>query len=48
MFITTAAFGLSERELAAWAASGSVFELERPTPGLPANAFAGEPWTGPR
>jgi len=48
MFITTAAFGLSERELAAWPASGAVFELERPTPGLPANAFAGEPWTEPR
>jgi sugar lactone lactonase YvrE len=48
MFITTAAFGLSEREQAAWPASGSVFELVRPTPGLPANAFAGEPWTEPR
>jgi sugar lactone lactonase YvrE len=45
MFITTATFGLSERELAEWPASGSVFELDRPTPGLPANAFAGEPWT---
>jgi sugar lactone lactonase YvrE len=48
MFITTAAFGLSEREQAAWPASGSVFELARPTPGLPANAFAGEPCTEPR
>jgi sugar lactone lactonase YvrE len=44
MFITTAAFGLSERELAAWPASGAVFEFDRPTPGLPANAFAGDPW----
>jgi sugar lactone lactonase YvrE len=48
MFITTAAFGLSESELAAWPGSGSVFQLDRPTPGLPANAFAGEPWTEPR
>jgi len=48
MFITTAAVGLSERELAAWPASGSVFELDRPTPGLPANTFAGEPWAEPR
>jgi sugar lactone lactonase YvrE len=48
MFITTATFGLSERELAAWPASGAVFELDRPTPGLPANTFAGEPWTEAR
>jgi Gluconolactonase len=48
MFITTAAFGLSERELAEWPASGSVFELDRPTPGLPANVFAGEPWASQR
>jgi sugar lactone lactonase YvrE len=46
MFITSAAFGLSERELAEWPASGSVFELHRGTPGLPANVFAGEPWAG--
>jgi len=48
MFITTAAFGLSEHELEAWPASGSVFELDRPTPGLPANVFAGEPWAEQR
>jgi sugar lactone lactonase YvrE len=48
MFITTAAFGLSERELAEWPASGAVFELDRPAPGLPANVFAGNPWTEPR
>ncbi|HEY2778802.1 MAG TPA: SMP-30/gluconolactonase/LRE family protein [Gaiellaceae bacterium] len=48
MFITTAAYGLSERELAEWPGSGAVFELERPTPGLPANVFAGEPWAEPR
>ncbi len=48
MFITTAAFGLSERELTDWPASGAIFELDRPTPGLPANAFGGEPWTEPR
>jgi sugar lactone lactonase YvrE len=47
MFITTAAFGLSESELAEWPASGAVFELGRPVPGLPANVFAGEPWTEP-
>jgi len=48
MFITTAAFGLSEHELEAWPASGSGFELDRPTPGLPANVFAGEPWAKQR
>jgi sugar lactone lactonase YvrE len=48
MFITTATFGLSERELADWPASGAIFELGRPTPGLPANVFAGEPWTTPQ
>jgi len=48
MFVTTAAFGLSERELAEWPASGAIFEVARPTPGLPANVFAGEPWTEPR
>ena len=48
MFITTAAFGLSERELATWPASGAVFELDQPAPGLPANVFAGEPWAEPR
>jgi len=48
MFITTAAFGLSARELAEWPASGAIFEVSRPTPGLPANFFAGEPWTVPR
>jgi sugar lactone lactonase YvrE len=48
MFITSAAFGLSEGELAEWPASGAVFELDRPTPGLPANVFAGAPWTEPR
>jgi sugar lactone lactonase YvrE len=48
MFITSAAYGLSERELAEWPASGAVFEVTRPTPGLPANVFAGEPWAEPR
>jgi sugar lactone lactonase YvrE len=48
MFITTASFGLSERELAQWPASGSVFEFHRPIPGLPANVFAGEPWATQR
>jgi sugar lactone lactonase YvrE len=48
MFISTAAFGLSDRELAEWPASGSVFELDRPTPGVPANVFAGEPWAESR
>jgi len=45
MYITTAAYGLSDAELADWPASGAVFEVDRPTPGLPANVFAGEPWT---
>jgi sugar lactone lactonase YvrE len=48
MFITSAAFGLTERELAEWPASGSVFALDRQAPGLPANVFAGEPWAEPR
>jgi sugar lactone lactonase YvrE len=48
MFITTATFGLSERELAEWPGSGSVFELDLATPGLPANVFAGEPWAEQR
>jgi sugar lactone lactonase YvrE len=48
MFITSARFGLSERQLAEWPASGSVFELDRPTPGRPANVFAGEPWANQR
>jgi sugar lactone lactonase YvrE len=44
MFVTSAAYGLSDRELAEWPASGAVFEVARPAPGLPANLFAGEPW----
>jgi sugar lactone lactonase YvrE len=48
MYITSARFGLSERDLVAWPASGSVFAVERSTPGLPANVFRGEPWTDPR
>jgi sugar lactone lactonase YvrE len=48
MFITTATFGLSERQLAEWPASGAIFEVDRPAPGLPANIFGGEPWTRPR
>lgn len=45
MYITSARIGLSEQELADWPASGSVFAIERPTPGLPANVFRGNPWT---
>src|SRR4029077_14838249 len=37
MYITSARYGLSETELRAWPASGSVFEVERPVPGLPTN-----------
>ena len=48
MYITSARFGLSEEELAAWPASGSVFEVDRATPGLPANVFRTDPWTDPR
>jgi sugar lactone lactonase YvrE len=48
MFVTSAAYGLSDQELAAWPGSGAVFEVARPTPGLPANVFAGEPWAEPR
>jgi sugar lactone lactonase YvrE len=45
MYITSASFGLSERDLAEWPASGSVFAVERSTPGLPANVFRGDSWT---
>ncbi len=45
MYITSARAGLSEQDLAHWPASGSVFAIERPTPGLPANLFRGNPWT---
>lgn len=48
MYITSARFGLSEMELRAWPASGSVFEVDRATPGLPANVFQTDPWTDPR
>jgi sugar lactone lactonase YvrE len=48
LYITSAKFGLSERDLADWPASGSVFAVERPTPGLPANVFRADPWTRSR
>lgn len=48
MYITSARRGLSEGDLADWPASGSVFVVERPTPGLPANVFSATPWKGPR
>jgi len=48
MFITSAAYGLSEDEIVDWPASGAVFEVARPTPGLPANVFGGEPWAEQR
>src|SRR5258708_31149821 len=48
MFITTAAVGLSERELAPRPASGSAFEPHPPTPPAPPNTFAREPPHAPR
>jgi sugar lactone lactonase YvrE len=48
LYVTSARVGLSETDLATWPASGSVFEFEVTTPGLPANVFGGEPWTAPR
>jgi len=48
MFVTSAAYGLSDQELAEWPASGAVFEVVRPIRGLPANVFAGEPWANRR
>jgi sugar lactone lactonase YvrE len=48
MYITSAKFGLSELELRAWPASGSVFEVDRATPGLATNIFRADPWTDPR
>ncbi|HET6945665.1 MAG TPA: SMP-30/gluconolactonase/LRE family protein [Gaiellaceae bacterium] len=47
LYVTSARFGLSETDLAAWPASGCVFELDVTTPGLPANVFGAEPWTEP-
>jgi hypothetical protein len=48
MYVTSATYGLSESELMLWPASGSVFEIDTATAGLPANVFAAEPWAEPR
>ena len=44
LFITSATTGLPADTLAEWPLAGSVFQVERPTPGRPANVFAGTPW----
>jgi len=48
MYVTSARLGLSEAELTDWPASGSVFAMDRPVSGLPANVFRADPWTGSR
>jgi L-arabinonolactonase len=48
MYITSARFGLSDMEMRDWPASGSVFEVDHATPGLPTNIFRADPWTDPR
>ena len=45
--VTSLRFGLAEMEMRAWPASGSVFVVDRATPGLPANVFRADPWTDP-
>ena len=46
LFITSATRDLSPEALAEWPHAGSVFQVERPTPGRPANIFGGTPWAG--
>jgi len=45
LFVTSASYGLSSETLAEWPHAGSVFQIERPTPGRPANLFGGSPWS---
>jgi sugar lactone lactonase YvrE len=45
LFVTSASYGLSSHTLAKWPHAGSVFQIERPTPGRPANLFGGIPWS---
>jgi sugar lactone lactonase YvrE len=45
LFVTSATHGLPADTLAKWPHAGSVFQVERPTPGRPANVFGGTPWT---
>lgn len=44
LFVTSATLGLRADTLAEWPHSGSVFQIEMPTPGRPANIFGGKPW----
>jgi sugar lactone lactonase YvrE len=44
LFVTSATYGLPPDTLAEWPHAGSVFQIERPTPGRPANVFGGVPW----
>jgi L-arabinonolactonase len=45
LFVTSATHGLAADTLAEWPHAGSVFQVDRPTPGRPANVFGGIPWT---
>jgi len=44
LFVTSATQGLPADTLGRWPHAGSVFQVERPTPGRPANVFGGTPW----
>ena len=44
LFITSATRDIPPEALAEWPHAGSVFQVERPTPGRPANIFGGTPW----
>ena len=41
LFVTSASYGLPAEMLADWPHAGSVFRIERPTPGRPSNVFGG-------
>jgi hypothetical protein len=44
MYITSATFGLTADALAGSPSAGAIFQVERETPGRPANIFGGRPW----
>jgi sugar lactone lactonase YvrE len=44
LFVTSATYGLAADMLDEWPHAGSVFQVERETPGRPANVFGGTHW----
>jgi sugar lactone lactonase YvrE len=44
LYITTATFGLSNDAIGQYPRAGSIFQIERQTPGRPANIFDAAPW----